>query len=336
MRLDARTTLTVVAVLVAALALVAAPAAADDDIGIATGDGINSTIDLSASGGEAGNGGSGALDCEGQPAHHECDKGGELNSEAGSLTYTGDTYSDDDDTRFGGGDEVTVAGQGEQATVEFDCDLSTSPSPDDCAVNATSSQGDAPGPLGESDGEEDDSDGDDGSGGAPSLPAPGGEAPGTADLDVGLFQGEGINSTVGVAYQGGSGPVASDGAVDCVGQPSHHQCDKGGSLTLGPLGVAYVGDNYADDDDIRVGGGDEFVVSAGGEELLAGFDCDFTTSPSPETCDFDLGSSQADAPGPLGPEDGEFDNEGEAPGDERSEQGQANSNDENNRNENAE
>lgn len=334
MRLDARTTLTVAAVLVAALALVGAPAAADDgdDIGIATGDGINSTIDLEASGAEAGNGGAATLDCEGQPTHHDCEKGGGLDSEAGSVDYTGDNYGDDDDLRAGGGDEVTVSGQGEQATAGFDCDLSTSPSADACDVDITSSQADAPGPLGPEDGSEGD---DGGSGGLPAAPAPGGDVPGSADVGAGVFEGEGINSTVGVAYEGASGPGASDGAVDCVGQPSHHRCDKGGSLTLGPLAVDYIGDNYADDDDTRFGGGDEFVVSGGGEELLLGFDCDFTTSPSQETCDFDVGSSQSDAPGQFGPEDGEFDNEGEAPGDERSEEGAENGNDDENRNENA-
>ncbi|WP_276259371.1 hypothetical protein [Haloglomus litoreum] len=320
MRLDARTTLTVAAVLVAALALVAAPAAADDgdDIGIATGDGINSTIDLSAAGEEAGNGGGASLDCEGQPTHHDCEKGGELHSEAGSVDYTGDNYGDDDDLRAGGGDEVTVAGQGQEATVGFDCDLSTSPAADDCAVDAPS-QG-----VGGA-----------GAGDAPAPSSSSGEVPGSADIDAGVFDGEGINSTVGAGYEGGSGPGASDGAVDCVGQPSHHQCDKGGSLTLGPLGVDYVGDNYADDDDTRFGGGDEFIVSGGGEELLVGFDCDFTTSPSQKTCDFDLGSSQGDAPGQFGPEDGEFDNEGEGPGDERSEEGAENGNDDENRNRNA-
>lgn len=338
MKPDIRVALVAVALTVVAVSLVAAPAVADDDedIGIATGEGINSTIDLEASGNQSGQTGSSMLDCEGQPTHHECDKGGSVGTDLVSVDYTGDNYGDDDDLRAGGGDEVTVAGQGEQATFEFDCDLDTSPSQDDCDVNVTSSQGDAPGPLGESGGEDDSGGDDGGSGGAPVPPAPGGEVPGSADIDAGVFEGEGINSTVGVGYEGGSGPVASDGAVDCVGQPTHHQCDKGGSLTLGPLGVDYVGDNYADDDDIRFGGGDEFIVSGGGEELLLGFDCDFTTSPSPETCDFDVGSSQADAPGALGPEDGEFDNEGEAPGDERSEQGEENGNDDDNRNENAE
>lgn len=336
MKSDARVALVAVALTMVAVSLAAAPAVADDDedIGIATGDGLNSTIDLEASGNYSGQSGAGAIDCEGQPTHHECDKGGSVGTDAGSVDYTGDTYGDDDDLRGGGGDEVTVAGQGEQATFEFDCDLDTSPSQDDCAVNVTSSQGDAPGPLGESGGE-DDSDGDDGgSGGTPAAPAPGGEVPGSADIDAGVFEGEGLNSTVGVGYEGGSGPVASDGAVDCVGQPSHHQCDKGGSLTLGPLSVDYVGDNYADDDDSRSGGGDEFIVAGGGERVLAGFDCDFDTEPSQETCDFDLGSSQGDAPGELGPEDGEFDT-GD-PGDERSEAGEENGEDDENRNENAE
>ena len=337
MRVDARTTLTVAALLVVALAAVAAPAAADDDIGIATGEGINSTIDLGASAGEAGSGGSGTLDCEGQPTHHDCEKGGEIGTDAGSVEYTGDTYGDDDDLRAGGGDEVTVASQGEQATAEFDCDLSTSPSAEACAVNLTSSQGDAPGPLGEGDGGSgEDGDGDEGGSGG--VPAPqDGDVPGSADTEIGIAEGQGLNSTVGVGYEGGQGPVTSDGAVDCEGQPSHHRCEKGGTLAAGPLAVDYVGDNYADDDDIRFGGGDEFVVSATGEELQVDFDCDFTTSPSPETCDVDVGSSQADAPGPLGPEDGEFDNEGEGPddadehGDQRSEEGEENSRDDENR-----
>jgi hypothetical protein len=337
MRLDARTTLTVAALLVVALGAVAAPAAADDDVGIATGEGINSTVDTGVTGEYEGSSGSTMLDCEGQPTHHDCEKGGGAETAAGSIDYTGDNYGDDDDLRAGGGDEVTVASQGEQATAEFDCTLNTSVSPGACNVNLTSSQGDAPGPLGESDGGSgDDGDGDEGgSGGAPAPQD--GDVPGSAYTETGIAESEGLNSTVGVGYDGGQGPVASDGAVDCEGQPSHHDCEEGGTLTAGPLAVDYVGDNFADDDDIRFGGGDEFVVSAMGEELQAGFDCDFTTAPSPETCDFDLGSSQADAPGPLAPEDGEFDNEGEGPddaddpGDERSEAGEENGQDDENR-----
>jgi hypothetical protein len=324
MRLDARTTLTVVAVLLAALALVAAPVAADDDddIGIATGDGLNSTIDLDASGNHSGQSGSAAYACHGQPAHHECDKSGSLDTDAGSVDYVGDNYGDDDDLRGGGGDEVTVSSQGERATGEFDCDLDTSPSQDDCTVNATSSQGDAPGPLGESDGSDDEgSNGDDGDNGND-----GDDVPGSAYIEAGIAEGEGLNSTLAFGYEGESEGGSSEGAVDCIGQPTHHQCDKGGSLALGPLSVDYVGDNYADDDDQRFGGGDEFVVAGGGEELLLGFDCDFDASPSQETCDFDLGSSQGDAPGQFAPEDGEFEND-----DERSEEGEENGQDDENR-----
>ena len=160
MKSGVRVALLAVALTVAAVSLVATPAVADDDedVGIATGDGINSTIDLEASGNYSGQSGAGVLDCEGQPTHHDCEKGGGAGTEAGSVDYTGDTYGDDDDLRGGGGDEVTVAGQGEQATFEFDCDLTTSPSQDDCTVNVTSSQGDAPGPLGERDGEFDNDD----------------------------------------------------------------------------------------------------------------------------------------------------------------------------------
>jgi hypothetical protein len=337
MNFDSRVALTTAAILVAALALVAAPAAADDDdIGIATGDGINSTVDLEVGGNHSGQSGDSMLDCEGQPTHHQCDKGGGVESDAGSVDYTGDNYGDDDDLRAGGGDEVTVASQGEQATGEFDCTLNTSASPGACNVNLTSSQGDAPGPLGENSGSDDGDDGNEDEGGSGGAPTPqDDDVPGSADVEAGVFEGQGLNSTLGFGYEGGQEGANSDGAVDCEGQPSHQQCDKGGSLTAGPAGVDYVGDNYADDDDTRFGGGDEFIVTVDGEELLVGFDCDFTTSPSQETCDFDAGSSQGDAPGQFAPEDGEFDNEGEAPGDERSAQGEANGNDDENRNENA-
>jgi hypothetical protein len=335
MRLDARTTLTVVAVLLAALALVAAPAAADDhdgdDIGIATGDGLNSTIDLSASANYSGQSAGGEYDCEGQPTHHECDKGGELNTSAGSVDYTGDNYGNDSSQRYGGGDEVTASSGGERGTFEFDCASQGPPTQDDCTVNVTSSQGDAPGPLGESDdgendqGENGDDDGEDENGDG-NDGDDGDDVPGSAYVEAGIAEGEGLNSTLAFGYEGESEGGSSEGAVDCIGQPTHHQCDKGGSLALGPLSVDYVGDNYADDDDQRFGGGDEFVVAGGGEELLLGFDCDFDASPSQETCDFDLGSSQGDAPGQFAPEDGEFEND-----DERSEEGEENGQDDENR-----
>lgn len=159
MSLDARTTLAVTAILVAALALVGAPAAADDgdDVGIATGDGLNSTVDLNASAEEAGHGGAGEVDCEGQPTHHQCDKRGELHGDAGSVDYAGDTYSDDDDTRFGGGDEFVLAGGGEELLVGFYCTFDPSPSPETCDVDLGSSQGDAPGQFApEDDGSADD------------------------------------------------------------------------------------------------------------------------------------------------------------------------------------
>jgi hypothetical protein len=329
MNFDSRVALVGAAVLVVALAFAAAPAAADDDdddIGIATGDGLNSTLDLSASGNYSGQSGSGSLDCEGQPTHHECDKGGGADTSAGSVDYTGDNYGNDSSQRYGGGDEVTVASGGEQATFEFDCASQGPPARDDCTVNVTSSQGDAPGPLGESDGdgerEDDSDDGDDSE-----------DVPGSAYAEVGVAEGEGLNSTLAFGYEGESENGSSEGAVDCVGQPTHHSCDKGGELTLGPLSADYVGDNYAADDDRRFGGGDEVAVRGMGEALLVGFDCDFDTSPSEETCDFDAGSSQGDAPGQFGPEEGEFEDE---PGDERADEGEENGNDDGNRNGNAE
>ncbi|WP_144261468.1 putative sodium/potassium/calcium exchanger [Haloglomus irregulare] len=316
MESDSRVALVGAAVLVVALALAAAPAAADDDdddIGVATGDGRNSTIDLSASGNLSGQSGSGSIDCEGQPTHHECDKGGSADTSAGSVDYTGDNYGNDSSQRYGGGDEVTVASGGERVTVEFDCASQTTPGGDDCTVNVTSSQGDAPGPLGESDGDDED-DADD--------------VPGSASAEVGVADGEGLNSTLAAGYEGETEDGSSEGAVDCVGRPTHHSCDKGGELTFGPLSVDYVGDNYADDDDQRFGGGDRFVVVGGGQQLRVGFDCAFDTSPSEETCDVDIGSSQGDAPG-QGPE------EDDEPGDERSEAGEENGEDDENRDGNA-
>lgn len=326
MDFDSRVALVGVAVLVVALAFAAAPAAADDDdddIGIATGDGLNSTIDLNVSGTLSGQTASGGLDCEGQPTHHECDKGGGADTSAGSVDYTGDNYGNDSSQRYGGGDEVTVASGGERATVEFDCDSQTAPGQDDCTVNVTSSQGDAPGPLGESDGDDEDEDGSDEGDDSDDVP-------GSAYAEAGVAEGEGLDSTLAAGYEGETEAGSSEGAVDCVGQPTHHSCDKGGELTLGPLSVDYVGDNYADDDDQRFGGGDRFVVAGGGEQLLVGFDCAFDTGPSAETCDLDIGSSQGDAPGQLGPE---ADHE---PGDERSEEGEENGEGDENRDENAE
>lgn len=303
MKLETRAALVAVVLTVVAVSLVAAPAAAgDDDIGIATGDGINSTIDLSASGNESGQSGAGSLDCVGQPTHHECDKAGSADTQAGSVDYDGYNYGDDDDLRAGGGDEVTVAGQGEQATFEFDCDFTTNPSPEDCAFNVTSSQGDAPGPLGESGGD------DGGSGNGPAVPSDRGDGHddgGDDENDVGIATGEGLNSTADLGVAAGGDDNGGDSAVDCVGQPTHHECDKGGGADLGPISVDYYGDNYGDDDDLRGGGGDHVTIRSQGEYLFAGFDCDLTTSPSPEDCDFDLGSSQGDAPGQFGPEEDE-------------------------------
>lgn len=278
MRLDARTTLTVAALLVVALGAVAAPAAAgdDDDVGVATGDGINSTVDVGVAGEYNDSSGSSGIDCEGQPTHHDCEKGGGAETDAGSVDYTGDNYGDDDDLRAGGGDEVTVAGQGEQATVEFDCTLNTNASADDCDVNVTSSQGDAPGPLGGGDGD-DENGADDGD------PA-----------NVG--SGEGINSTLSPDYAVGSAENGSSGAIDCVGQPTHNECDKGGRLALGPLSVDYEGNNYADDDDNRFGGGDQFVVSVGDRSYQAGFDCDFQAGSNSAgfDCFYEGGESEDD------------------------------------------
>lgn len=161
---------------------------------------------------------------------------------------------------------------------------------------------------------------------------------GTTGDGVDVASADDGNSTVDVGATVETAGGGGSGGMVCHGQPTHHDCDKDGELHGEPGSVDYTGETYSDDEDARFGGGDQFVVEGAGEHLLVGFYCAFTTSPSPETCDVDVGSSQGDAPGPLAPDGNEFadgDGSGDAPGDQRSDRGESNGQDDGTRNESA-
>lgn len=72
-----------------------------------------------------------------------------------------------------------------------------------------------------------------------------------------------------------------EGGFTCVGTPTDHDCDKGGTFTAGPLSVDYRGFNGGSLDNESYALGDTFVVDAGNETLVAGFECDVGTDPEP-------------------------------------------------------
>lgn len=129
-----------------------------------------------------------------------------------------------------------------------------------------------------------------------------------------------VDLTVEVNDQGGSGGFV------CTGSPTDHECDKAGTLTIGPLTMEYEG--YNDDDFAGRTSefGDDFDVAVGDREGSVEFDCSFGPgAPSGNPCPVQTatpGGNSDDAPG----QGDERSNASDVPDERANENGSANSN----------
>lgn len=157
-----RTLVTVTLALAVVLGGVAGPAAAagdapdddraderDEDRGErddrARDDDGNSSLELSVDADVGPGGGSGSIDCTGDPLRHSCDKEGELRGGPAAVDYEGDNYGDFPGRTGGGGDEFVVTVAGQEFVVWFDCDLGPEPPEQNpCAGDVLTPAGDLP------------------------------------------------------------------------------------------------------------------------------------------------------------------------------------------------
>jgi hypothetical protein len=86
-----------------------------------------------------------------------------------------------------------------------------------------------------------------------------------------------------------------EGGFTCAGTPTDHDCDKGGTFSAGPFSVDYRGFNGGSLDNESYALGDTFVVDAGNETLVAGFECEVGTDPEPgNPCPVELSDEAPD------------------------------------------
>lgn len=106
------------------------------------------------------------------------------------------------------------------------------------------------------------------------------------------------NSSFGLRIDVGGENPGGEGHYVCDGTPQRNECDKGGELNAGPVGVEYTGDNYMNATGMYGGGGDHFTVTGQDQSASVGFDCDLRQSSVPgDACSVDANSSEGDAPG---------------------------------------
>lgn len=105
------------------------------------------------------------------------------------------------------------------------------------------------------------------------------------------------NSSFGLSVDVGGENPGGEGHYVCEGAPDRNECDKGGELNAGPVGVEYTGDNYMNATGMYGGGGDHFTVTGENRSGSVGFDCDLRQSNVPgDACTLDANSSEGSAP----------------------------------------